>query len=195
MRRPAQNDAEFFEFGTVGAVATLNPLAEEALRAAYQRGASARVERAFGNYAPREVDLIDGDGQMKERLKVERSQFPLTIGSVELVGKGQCVADRDIFVGNFNCDLNNDGTSDMKIFLNRNFVGGVRDISVDTNGDGRPDHRLIRDESFFSSLGIGPLKGINVDIGDDGTIDGYIGFVRNSFGHIDRLVFEQPKRR
>jgi hypothetical protein len=77
----------------------------------------------------------------------------------------------------------------MRINMNRNSLGGVIDISVDSDGDGNTDHRLTRAKGF-----LGRLEGINVDLGDDGTIDGHVKFIRNGWGHVDQIVFEKPQK-
>jgi hypothetical protein len=181
---------EFIELGTITAITTLNPLVEEGLGAAYTGGGSAKVERAFASYAPKKIDLdLNGDGKTEESLILKRNSFPSNLKAVEVGSTGQCVANRDISIRNFTCDLNRDGATDMRINMNRNSLGGVIDISVDSDGDGNTDHRLTRAKGF-----LGRLEGINVDLGDDGTIDGHVKFIRNGWGHVDQIVFEQPKK-
>jgi hypothetical protein len=185
-----QARTEFIEYGTIAAITTLNPLVEEGLGAAYTAGASAKVERSFASYAPNKIDLdLNGDGQTEESLILKRNLFPRSVKTIEVGSTGQCVANRDFRIRNFTCDFNSDGASDMRIDMNRNWYGGLKDITVDSDGDGNTDHRLTRAKGF-----LGRLEGINVDLGDDGTIDGHVKFIRNGWGHIDKIVFQQPNK-
>ncbi|MDP3510125.1 MAG: hypothetical protein Q8T09_19290 [Candidatus Melainabacteria bacterium] len=189
--RGSQELDEFVEYGTIAAIATLNPLVEEALGAAYKRGASGKAERAFASYELQKLDLdLNGDGQSEKSLTLKQTTFPRNLDTITVGSTGRCVANYYIGIRNFTCDLNNDGATDMRIYMNRTRFGGLKDISVDTNGDGKPDHRLTRDKRSIRKI-----EGINVDLGDDGTIDGHVRFIRNGWGHIDKIVFEQPENK
>lgn len=206
----AKRDREYSEYGAATAIATLNPLLEEALESAYTKGGSATVTRGFGKHVPSAIDVDrNADGRSDLSMKFGRTSWgnldsiQLGSGSDKAEGKSgdkvkkvEAEINGDGANGNAKAkrswgkvqsvvaDINGDDKPDMKITVKRGLFG-VSSLDVDTNLDGKADHRLTPHKDW-----LGQSLGMMVDLKADGTNDGYVEFKRNWMSNIDKLEFK-----
>jgi hypothetical protein len=181
-------DNELEQYGTAVGVAIANGLHDEAMDLAFTRGGGITVrENAQGTTLPTRTDLdanaVGGaDATLTFAQGAARELSGLQITSYGIAGTVDVQRSGDR-VSSIGIDKDNDGKAETSLRFERN--NGLTAIHLDEDNDGKVDAILTAANTE------GPLRGVNVDLRADGSIDGFAEFIRNENNEIKSIRFRQ----
>jgi hypothetical protein len=187
-----ESEKEVEQYGATVGIALANGLHEEGLQLAFTRGGGVAVsENVAGTSLPARAGLdANAVGGFDATLSYSHdSNNDLTGITVSSYGKQGAVAlHKD---GNaltkVSADKDGDGAMDATMDLLRK-DGSVVAIRLDEDNDGKVDAVL---SPKMSESDEPRLSGFNVDLGNDGSIDGIAEFIRNQQGEVKQIRFRK----
>lgn len=192
MSFPSDTEKELEQYGAAVGIAISNGLHEEGLDLAFTRGGGILIrENLPGTSLPGRADLdanaVGGADATLTYLRGEKNDLSgMNItsysrqGTVKFEQSGGQLTSLTV-------DKDGDGNPDAALQYQRE-NDALRAIQVDEDNNGKIDAVLLPEFTGETDVSV---RGFNVDLGVDGTIDGFAEFIRNENGQVKSIRFRQ----
>lgn len=194
MSLPRESEKEIEQYGAAVGIALSNGLHEEGLDLAFTRGGGIFVpEYQKGTRLPARAELdanaVGGFDATLTYVTGEKNNLSgITISSYGHEGSVKLEQSKGR-ITSISADKDGDGKSDVNLRFERQ-KNALHAIHLDEDNDGKVDAVL---SPVSAETKDAPVLGFNVDLGGDGTVDGFAEFVRNENQEVKTIRFRQIK--
>lgn len=185
-----ESENEIEQYGAAVGIAISNGLHDEALDLAFTRGGGITVrENVPGTSLPASADLDANAAGGADTTLAFTQDSSHSLRSIALSAYGKPgsvdIARSGDHVTSIAADKDGDGKTDLALQYDRTSAD-LKSIRVDEDNDGKPDAVLTPDGGSDA-----PVRGFNVDLHADGTIDGYAEFIRSQNNEVTSIRFRK----